>query len=133
MIFRRHDSAFQVALTSLRNGEVWCLPKGLVDKQESLEQTALREVREETGLEGKLLHKIDEIRYWYYSRWEEVRVSKVVHFYLMECVGGNIEDHDFEADEVRWFPLEEAKRILSYEGERQVVEKAEFILQGKRA
>jgi 8-oxo-dGTP pyrophosphatase MutT (NUDIX family) len=130
IIFRKSDSVVEVALTSRQKGEVWCLPKGLVDKGESLEQTALREVREETGLEGKLIQKIEEIKYWYYSKWEQVRIFKIVHFYLMECLGGNTEEHDFEVDEVRWFPLEEAKRILTYKSEREIAEKAELALKG---
>jgi len=128
VIFRRGDLGIEVALTSPQNGEIWCLPKGLINKGESLEQTALREVKEETGLEGKLLQKIDEIEYWYYSKWEQVRISKTVHFYLMECVGGNEAEHDFEVDEVRWFSLIEAKKTLSYKGEREIAEKAEVIL-----
>ena len=128
VIFRKSDSTFEIALTSREDGQVWCLPKGLINEGESLEQTALREVREETGLEGKLVQKIDEIKYWYYSKWEQVRIFKIVHFYLLECLGGNIEEHDFEVEEVRWFLLEEAKTILSYKGERETVEKAALIL-----
>jgi 8-oxo-dGTP pyrophosphatase MutT (NUDIX family) len=128
VIFRKPDSTLEIALISRENGQVWCLPKGLVDKEESLEQTALREVREETGLIGKLVQKIAEIKYWYYSKWEHVRISKTVHFYLLECLGGNVEEHDFEVDEVKWFPLKEAKKTLSYKSEREIVEKAEIIL-----
>lgn len=130
VVFRRHNSGLEVALTSREKGKIWCLPKGQVEQGESLEQTALREVREETGLQGNLIQKLDEIRYWYYSKWEKTRVSKLVHFYLMECLGGNTKDHDSEVDEVRWYPLEEAKQILSYKDERQVAEKAELILKG---
>ena len=128
VIFRKSGSTLEIALTSRDDGQVWCLPKGLVDEGESLEQTALREVREETGLVGKLVQKIAETKYWYYSKWEQVRISKIVHFYLLECLRGNIEEHDFEVDEVRWFPLEEAKKTLSYKGERETMEKAELIL-----
>jgi 8-oxo-dGTP pyrophosphatase MutT (NUDIX family) len=128
VIFRKGNIAYEVALTSRDNGKVWCLPKGLVDKGEKLEETALREVKEETGLAGRIIEKIDEVKYWYYSKWEKVRVFKSVHFYLMECQGGNVEEHDFEVDEVRWFPLEEAVKLLSYKSEREIVAKAEVIL-----
>jgi 8-oxo-dGTP pyrophosphatase MutT (NUDIX family) len=128
VVFRRGNSGLEIALTSRQNGEIWCLPKGLINKGESLEQTALREVKEETGLEGKLLQKIEEIKYWYYSKWEQVRIFKTVHFYLMECIGGNEAEHDFEVDEIKWFPIVEARKMLSYKGEKEVVEKAELIL-----
>ena len=88
----------------------------------------MREVREETGLIGKLVQKTAEIKYWYYSKWEHVRISKTVHFYLLECLGGNVEEHDSEVDEVKWFPLKEPKKALSYKNEREIVEKAEIIL-----
>jgi len=128
VVFRRGDLGIEIALTSAQNGEIWCLPKGLINKGESLEQTALREVKEETGLEGRIIRKIAEIKYWYYSKWEQVRIFKIVHFFLMECIGGNPAEHDFEVDEVKWFPLDEAKEILSYKSERETLEKAEFIL-----
>jgi 8-oxo-dGTP pyrophosphatase MutT (NUDIX family) len=128
VIYRKIDSSVEVALTSRQQGQVWCLPKGLVDRGESLEQTAVREVREETGLEGRVIGKIGQINYWYYSREEQVRIFKTVHFYLLECLGGNPEEHDFEVDEVRWFPLEEAGRVLSYKSERETVEKAGVML-----
>ena len=128
VVFRKRDSLIEVALTSRQQGKVWCLPKGLIEKGESPEETALREVREETGLEGRLVEKIEEIKYWYYSKWEQVRVFKIVHFYLLEYLKGDTEQHDFEVDEVRWFTLEEAKRVLSYKSERGIVEKAGLIL-----
>jgi len=128
VVFRKRNSLIEVALTSRQQGQVWCLPKGLIEKGESPEETALREVREETGLEGRLVEKIEEIKYWYYSKWEQVRVFKIVHFYLLEFLGGDTERHDFEVDEVRWFTLEEAKRVLSYKSERGIVEKAGLIL-----
>jgi 8-oxo-dGTP pyrophosphatase MutT (NUDIX family) len=128
VVFRKSGATYDVALTICDNGKVWCLPKGLVDKGEKLEETAIREVKEETGLIGKIIEKIAEIKYWYYSKWEKVRVSKSVHFYLMECQGGNIEEHDFEVDEVRWFPIEEAIKLLSYKSESETVAKAETLL-----
>lgn len=128
VVFRKRDSSLEVALTSRQQGQVWCLPKGLVEKGESREQTALREVKEETGLQGKIVEKIGEISYWYQSREERARIAKTVHFYLLECVGGNTEEHDFEVEEVRWFLLEEAKTVLTYRSERETVGKAESIL-----
>ncbi len=100
------------------------MPKGLVEANETPEETAIRETREETGLVGKPLGKIGEINYWYYSRRDEVRIFKTVHFYLLEFVSGSVADHDFEVDEVRWFPLEEAIGILAYKNEKEMAMKA---------
>jgi ADP-ribose pyrophosphatase YjhB (NUDIX family) len=128
----RENAGIQVALIATKGGEVWGLPKGLVERErkEPLEEAALREVQEETGLLGRVLERIDKVEYWY--RWKEndelVRYHKIVYFFLIEHRGGNIEDHDFEVDEVRWFPLAEAERIASYESEREILRKAGELL-----
>ena len=104
----------------------WSLPKGKLNRREGFLEAALREVREETGLLGRVLERIDKVEYWY--RWKEndepVRYHKIVYFFLIEHQGGDIEDHDFEVDEVRWFPLAEAERMASYESEREILHKA---------
>lgn len=124
VIVREQDGTFEVALIGLRGGSVWCLPKGLVEAGEDPEVTALREVREETGLVGRPLGKLGEIEYWFYDKEEQVRIRKTVHFYLFECIGGRVEDHDFEVEEVRWYPVQEALRLMAYRNEREVVERA---------
>jgi len=127
VVFRENEG-IEVALIATKGGAVWGLPKGLVDRErkESLEEAALREVREETGLHGRVLERIDKVEYWY--RWKEndepVRYHKIVYFFLIEHQGGDIRDHDFEVDEVRWFPLEQAMQIASYESEREILRKA---------
>lgn len=134
VVFREKEG-IEVALIATKGGEVWSLPKGLVDRErkEPLEEAALREVREETGLLGRVLERIDKVEYWY--RWQEdnepVRYHKIVYFFLMEHQGGDTKDHDFEVDEVRWFPLAEAQRIVSYESEREILRRAGEILQGR--
>jgi 8-oxo-dGTP pyrophosphatase MutT (NUDIX family) len=126
VIFRTVGSEFEVALIS--TGSVWCLPKGLIEKNESPEQTALREVREETGLEGEIVGKIGEI---HYSFSRDKRYSKIVHFYLLKYVGGSVGSHDYEADKAEWFPVSKALQYLSYVNERMILEKAVKILQEK--
>jgi 8-oxo-dGTP pyrophosphatase MutT (NUDIX family) len=128
VIFRRRDDSIEVVLTARKKGAIWCLPKGLVEAGETLEETAIRETEEETGLKGRSLQKIGEIDYWYYSREEEVRIFKTVHFYLLEFVSGFEGDHDSEVDEVRWFTLEEAPNILSYKNEKEMVTRAREML-----
>jgi len=130
VVFRRSDAAIEVVLTRSEAGK-WALPKGLVEKGESEESAALREVREESGLTAEILDKLGEINYWFYWKPEKVRYHKFVHFYLMRYTGGSTEDHDAEVEEVRWFPLEEAERTVAYPTEAQMLEKARERLAAK--
>ena len=123
VIFRTVNGQFQVALIS--RGKVWCLPKGLIEQGETTEETALREVKEETGLEGQIVKKIGEISYNFFRR---KRYFKTVHFYLLKSVGGSVKNHDFEADRVRWFSISEALQVLTYVNEIRILKKAEEIL-----
>jgi len=90
-----------------------------------MEQTARREVREETGLEGKVQEKLGEIQYVFYSLEERSKIQKTVHFFLIEYLQGSVENHDAEVEEARWFPIEKAKEQLVYENECEVLKKAE--------
>ena len=124
VIYKKNDGSIQIVLISVRNGQAWCLPKGIVDKGETTEETAVREVREETGLNGRIIDALGEINYWYFVREENIKCRKKVYFYLMEYVSGDTADHDFEVDEAGWFPLEIALEKVSYKGDRMVIEKA---------
>ena len=106
---------------------LWALPKGKIDPGERPEETAVREVREETGVEGTLVEKLGDVRYTYSRRGGE-RVFKVVSFYLLRAGRGRIgqieEAMRIEVEEARWLPLDEAPRLLAYGGEREMVKKA---------
>lgn len=130
VIFRRRDEKVEVCLVSVKNGKVWCLPKGIIEKGEDEKETALREVMEETGLTGRIIDKLGDISYWYYIKEENIRCKKTVHFYLIEFISGDTKDHSWEVDEARWFGIDEAVRILSYKGERDTLNKAREILSG---
>ncbi|HMK50390.1 MAG TPA: NUDIX hydrolase, partial [Thermodesulfovibrionales bacterium] len=117
VIFRRNDGDVDVALISVKNGSIWCLPKGVINEGESPENTALREVSEETGLKGRILGKLGEITYWFHIRDENAKCKKTVHFYLMEYEGGDVADHDWEVDSASWFPIDEAVAKANYKGE----------------
>ena len=102
----------------------WSLAKGTPDQGETLEETALREVREETGLEVTLETSIGSIDYWFAGRDGEARYHKTVHFYLMVPVGGHPDHHDPEFDVVQWFPFDEALKALTYPNEVGVLRQA---------
>jgi len=112
---------------------VLALPKGLVDAGEKPDQTAIREVLEETGITASLITKLTDIRYVYVRSWgDQERVFKLVSFYLLRYVSGRIDDVTpemrVEVRQALWLPLEEANRKLAYNGERQVVRKAQEYL-----
>ncbi len=122
IIFKKDKEGIWVALISPREG-VWALPKGLVEK-EKREETAIREVFEETGLKGKILDELGYIDYWFFDKGEMAKVHKYVYFYLLEYKEGTIENHDWEVLEAKWFPLKEAKKVLTYPSEKEILEKA---------
>jgi 8-oxo-dGTP pyrophosphatase MutT (NUDIX family) len=98
---------------------VLALPKGHPDGSESAADAALREVREETGVDAALVEKLGDIRYWYMRGGR--RIAKVVSFFLLDYVAGELDDHDHEVEHAEWMPLEEAARRLTYKGERDMV------------
>lgn len=102
----------------------WSLAKGTPDAGETLEQTALREVREETGLEVEIDGPLGSIEYWFADRGKDVRYHKTVHYYLMVPVGGATDQHDPEFDVVQWFDAEDALKNLAYANEVNVLQRA---------
>ena len=124
--FRKIDSDYEIAITSVNPSKRWQLPKGLVDAGESAEIAALREVREEAGIEAALIEPIETIEYWYFGNrnGERVRFHKFVHFFLMRYVAGDVANHDHEVAEARWVKIDEAIKMLDFKGEKQIAEKA---------
>jgi 8-oxo-dGTP pyrophosphatase MutT (NUDIX family) len=98
------------------------LPKGHLDEGETIVQAATREVREETGMVVEPIQELGEVRYWYVR--DRRRVAKSVHFFLFRPLSGDLADHDDEVSEVRWMGLSEARKALSYAGEREMVGRA---------
>ena len=129
VLYRRRKGVCQIALIRVRDR--WCLPKGRVEAGEGLEETALREVREESGLEGKVVAKLGDITYWYTNKTkdgETIRIFKRVYFYLIRYLEGDLTKHDEEVEEARWWPLAEARKQLFYPTEREMVRKAIVLL-----
>lgn len=117
----RQDGVMVALCGRLKTG-LWALPKGTPDGAESLEETALREVREETGLDAEIAARLGHIEYWFTRDAE--RVHKRVYFYLMRPCGGSFDNHDPEFDVVRWASAEEALDRLTYPSERVVLRRA---------
>ena len=105
-----------------RDGATWSLPKGTPNADETMEQAALREVEEETGLQVRIVAPIGPIEYYFVQ--SGTRIHKTVHYYLMEAVGGDLNLHDHEFDEVRWVARGEARQLMTFPTEREVVELA---------
>jgi 8-oxo-dGTP pyrophosphatase MutT (NUDIX family) len=120
VVMRAGEHGREVVLAG-REG-MWVLPKGTPDRGERIEDCAVREVREETGLDVRIVRPLGEIEYWFALPRE--RVHKTVHFFLMEELGGDVSRHDHEYDEVRWVPVDEARRILSFDTYRDMLERA---------
>jgi 8-oxo-dGTP pyrophosphatase MutT (NUDIX family) len=130
VIYRMGESGPEVVLIRPKDRETWALPKGLLEEAEPPHAAALRETREETGLEGEVLQKIDTIKYAYTATWENPpeRVFKIVTFYLTKHTGGDTSHHDWEVERVDWFPIDEAIRIAAYRTEKEILRKAKDLL-----
>jgi 8-oxo-dGTP pyrophosphatase MutT (NUDIX family) len=125
VVLRQGGSGPELVLGSRRrdrDGVTWSLPKGTPSGDETMEQTALREVEEETGLQVRILAPVGPIDYYFVQ--QGTRIHKTVHYYLMEPVGGDLSLHDHEFDEVRWVPLQDAQALMSFPTEREVVARA---------
>jgi 8-oxo-dGTP pyrophosphatase MutT (NUDIX family) len=126
VVHRAELGRIEILLVHRRSPVLWALPKGTPDSGESVEETARRETREETGIEVEIEAPLGYISYFFVR--QRIRFHKTVYFFLMRPVGGSIDQHDHEFDEVRWFQLEEALEIMSYPTERDVVQRAALLL-----
>lgn len=126
------EGGIEVALIAVKEGKVWCLPKGLRENGEGIARTAHREVKEETGLDGKIIKLIDHIQYFYaHKEAEETkRFFKIVYFFLMEFTQGDVKNHDSEVNDCRWFPIDDAIKMVEYKDEKEILKKAKKMIKG---
>jgi 8-oxo-dGTP pyrophosphatase MutT (NUDIX family) len=127
VVYRERDGEIEVLICKAASYHQWVLPKGLVDKGESFEQAALREVTEEVGVTARIVSEIGEPERYIYSR-NGMRIFKEVHYFLMEYVSGSEADHDHEMEAVEWLPIQQAINTLAYDGAKNVLRKAVDLL-----
>jgi 8-oxo-dGTP pyrophosphatase MutT (NUDIX family) len=129
VVHRTEGGRLEIVLVRRRQPPLWALPKGTPDSGETLAETAIRETREETGLQVEIEEPISAITYFFVHG--RTRFHKTVHFFLMHAIGGRLEDHDHEFDEVRWVAIDEALRMMTHATERGVVQRASEILSAR--
>jgi 8-oxo-dGTP diphosphatase len=129
VIFRKTEAGFEAALIATKGKAVWTLPKGIIDKGEQPEAAAIREIREETGLTGKIVSPLETKSYWFYLKDENVKFRKTVRYFLVEYASGTICNTCSEVDEAQWFHTDDALKKLSYKSDREVFQKAMEMLE----
>jgi 8-oxo-dGTP diphosphatase len=129
VVFRGEKGGSEVVLVSVGQNR-WQLPKGLVEAGEKPEATAVREAREEAGVDSEVVQHIETIEYWYagLEGGERVRFHKRVHFYLLRYLSGDTTNHDWEVNEARWVPIDDAATQLTFESERRITERARELI-----
>jgi 8-oxo-dGTP pyrophosphatase MutT (NUDIX family) len=130
VVYNRLPNDVVVAIVSVGDDARWQLPKGLLEKGESPESAAVRETREEAGIQGEVETLLDTIEYWYVGMHEgrKVRFHKLAHFFLLKYRGGEVSEHDHEVNESRWVPIDEAAGMLAFKSERNVLARANELL-----
>ena len=131
VVYRRKGETVEIVIISVGEQSRWQLPKGLIDKGETSAEAALREVREEAGIEAEVVELIDKVEYWYYSKGsgKRIRFHKYVYFYLLKYRSGNTEDHDREVNDARWVDIDTGRTMLAFKGEKEMVSRAKGMIE----
>ena len=130
VVFRGEKAATEVVIVAVGGQNRWQLPKGLVDQGEKPEITAVREAKEEAVVESEVVQHLETIEYWFagLDGGQRVRFHKHVHFYLLRYIAGDTANHDWEVNEARWVPIDDATRQMTFDSERRVMERARELL-----
>lgn len=125
IVYKKEAGKTWILLCQHSQHHGWVFPKGLIndhDQNESKEQAAIREVKEETGADAKILKPLASVTYWYV--WEGEKIKKTVYYYIMEYTGGDITKHDFEMEAVEWLPIEKVDSRLTYKSDKKAWQEA---------
>lgn len=128
VVYRKTADGVEVLICKSSSYHKWVLPKGWVEKGESFEQTALREVEEEAGVKTRIIAPLGEPEKYVYTA-RGARVFKTVYYFLMEYVSGSEADHDHEMEAVQWVELDKAGELLAYKGAQEMVARAKVLLE----
>ncbi|MBU4015974.1 NUDIX domain-containing protein [Patescibacteria group bacterium] len=133
IIYKKEGNQISVLLCQHAQHHGWVFPKGLIGDNiegESKEATAIREVKEETGAQAKIIRPLPPITYWYV--WEKEKIKKTVYYFLMEYTGGDTTKHDTEMEDVEWLPANEVEKRLTYKADKKVWQQAIMLVNPKR-
>ena len=129
LVLRRDRNSYSGLIIGRSTPRIWSLPKGHIETDETIENAALREVHEETGIAASIIVKLSDIRYWFYAN--KMKHSKIVHFYLMRYISGTPTPQEGEVDETMWAKLDELPEMLTHVNERRLIEIAQKMVKDK--
>lgn len=130
LVFKKEKNGISVLVSQHSQHHGWVFPKGLIGdhvKGEKKEETAVREVKEETGIDAKIIKELKPVTYWYV--FNEEKIKKTVYYYIMEFLGGSFEERDHEMENVEWLEPEKVKERLTYKSDKQVWEEAKKLIE----
>jgi 8-oxo-dGTP diphosphatase len=131
VVYKKNPS-LQILVSKHAYHHGWVFPKGLIgdrddNKHEGKEETAVREVKEETGADGEIEKTLTPVTYWY--EWEGEKIKKTVYYYTMKYLGGDISIHDDEMEEVEWISPKEVEKKLTYPSDKKVWKEAKELIE----
>ena len=128
VLYKESEGKIQVVIYSRKNASQWCLPKGKIEKGETREEAAIREVEEETGLKGQIIEHLKDIYYSYVDKRRKLHLNKTVHYFLMKYSHGDINTDDSGVEDVVWIDIDEAIEKVTFENEKQALQRAKSVL-----